>query len=138
MIKAPVAKVYQRWLDGEEFPKFITAIKTSHRVDSSHFAVVEQLNGEQRESVLEFVLRIPQRRLVWRSLSDQFVAGVVTFAPRRNDSTKIGFMMMSTYGGNVAKRVNAYLKNFARLLEAEDDPTCGISNHEQPNQRQSS
>lgn len=122
IVKAPVAKVYQRWLDGEEFPKFITAIKTSHRLDGTHFAVSESLNGERRDSVLEFVLRIPERRLVWRSISDQFVAGVVTFGPCADGTTHVALTMMSTYGGNVAKRVAAYLKNFARCIESESKP----------------
>ena len=119
IVKAPVAKVYERWLQGEDFPKFITAIKTSRQLDPNHFAISESLNDEQHESVLEFVLRIPERRLVWRSLSDQFAAGVVSFTPRAGQSTSVALTMMSTYGGAVSHRVGAYLQNFKTLIEDE-------------------
>ena len=119
VVKAPIAKVYKRWLRGEDFPKFITAIKTSRRLDANHFVVLEQLNGEQHESVLEFVLRIPERRLVWRSLSGQLAAGVVTFTPRANGTTTVTLTMMSTYGGAVSERIGFYLRNFKTLVEGE-------------------
>lgn len=124
VVNAPLAKVYRRWLRGEDFPKFITAIKTSRRLDLNHFAIVEGLNGEQRESVLEFVLRVPDRRLVWRSMSDQFAAGVVTFAPGSNGNTSVALTMMSTYGGGVSHRVGAYLRNFKKLLENETETSA--------------
>jgi uncharacterized membrane protein len=119
LVNAPVAEVYRLWLHGEDFPKFITAIKTSRRLDANHFSIVEGLNGEQRESVLEFVLHIPDRRLVWRSMSDQLAAGVVTFAPRVNGTTTVTLTMMSTYGGVVSERVGSYLQNFKALVERE-------------------
>lgn len=109
---------------GEDFPKFITAIKTSRRIDANHFAIVEGLGGEQRESVLEFVLRVPERRLVLRSMSDQLAAGVVTFAPRANGTTTVVLTMMSTYGGAVSHRVGAYLQNFKALIEVK--PAAGL------------
>jgi uncharacterized membrane protein len=121
IVKAPVSKVYEHWLRGEDFPKFITAIKTSRRLDASHFSVSESLNGEEHESVLEFVLRIPERKLVWRSLSEQLAAAVVTFAPRPNGTTTVTLTMASTYGGAVLQRVTSYLQNFKRLIE-NDDP----------------
>jgi uncharacterized membrane protein len=119
VVNAPVTQVYRGWLRGEDFPKFITAIKESRRLDESHFAVSESLNGERHDSVLEFVLRIPERRLVWRSLSDQLAVGVVTFTPRRNRTTGVSLTMMSTYGGAVPQRVADYLQNFKKLIEGE-------------------
>lgn len=119
VVKAPIAKVYECWLRGEDFPRFITAIKTSRRLDANHFAVFESLNGEQHESVLEFVLRIPERRLVWRSLSDELATGVVSFTPRADQSTLVALTMMSTYGGAVSQRIGTYLQNFKTLIEGE-------------------
>jgi uncharacterized membrane protein len=121
VVEAPIARVYDRWLHGEEFPKFVTAIKTSRQLDPNHFEILEQLNGERHESVLEFVLRIPQRKLVWRSLSDHLAAGVVTFTSNENGTTTVALSMVSTYGGDVSDRVRAYLENFQRLIENESE-----------------
>ncbi len=117
IVKAPVAKVYQQWLTGEDFPKFIPAITSSNRLDANHFAVSITLNGQQNEAVLEITLRIPERRLVWRTLGDRPAAGVVSFTPRPDQSTIVGLTMMSTFGDSLSHRIDAYLHNFKRLIE---------------------
>jgi uncharacterized membrane protein len=119
LVNAPVAKVYERWLKGEDFPKFITAIKASRRLDETHFVLSVSLNGQQHEAVLEFVLRVPERRLVWRALGDQYAAGVISFTPRADQSTVVGLTMMSASGGAVSERIGQYLQNFKALIESE-------------------
>jgi uncharacterized membrane protein len=117
VVKAPVAKVYQQWLKGEDFPKFITAITRAHRLDGNHFAVSISLNGQQHEAVLEITLRVPERRLAWRTLGDRPAAGVVSFTPQGKQSTAVGLTIMSTYSGPVSGRVDTYLQNFKTLVE---------------------
>jgi hypothetical protein len=119
VVNAPAAKVYERWLRGEDFPKFITAIKTSCRLDATHFAVSVSLNGQQHEAVLEFILRVPERRLVWRALGNQYAAGVVSFTPRTDQITSVALTIMSTSGGIVSHRIGRYLQNFKLLIESE-------------------
>jgi len=116
-VKAPVARVYQQWLKGEDLPKFIPAITRSHRLDPNHFAVSISLNGQQHDAVLEITLRIPERRLVWRTLGDRPAAAVVSFTPRPDRSTVVGLTLMSTFGGPISRRVETYLHNFKRLIE---------------------
>ena len=119
VVRAPVAKVYERWLKGEDFPKFITAIQTSRRLDPNHFALSVSVDGQKHDAVLEFTLRIPERRLAWRSLGARFAAGVVSFTPCADQCTLIGLTMMSTAGGTVSERVGQYLENFKELIESE-------------------
>jgi len=119
VVNAPVAEVYRLWLRGEDFPKFITAIKKSRRLNETHFLISEGANGEQNESVLEFVIRIPERRLVWRSLSAELAAGVVTFTPRANRATTVALTMMSTHSGEISQRIGNYLQNFKKLVEQD-------------------
>jgi uncharacterized membrane protein len=119
VVKAPLNTVYQQWLKGEEFPKFIPAITSSHRLDPNHFAVSISLNGQQHEAVLELTLRIPERRLVWRALGNRPAAGVVSFTPRPDQSTIVGLTLMSTFGGHISDRVERYLDNFKHLIEEQ-------------------
>ena len=123
VIKAPVADVYKRWLEFEDYPKFITAIKCVRKLDANHFSASLGFNGKQHEAMLEIMLRVPERRLAWRTVSnghapDHLAAGVVSFASRPDRSTCVNFKLTSSFGGAVSHRVDKYLQNFKRLTEA--------------------
>jgi len=123
VVKAPVADVYKRWLEFEDYPKFITAIKRVRKSDENHFSASLAFNGKQHEATLEIMLRVPERRLAWRTVSnghapDHLAAGVVSFASRPNSSTCVNLKLTSSFGGAVSHRVDKYLRNFKRLVEA--------------------
>ncbi|MEY2557823.1 MAG: hypothetical protein QOE34_1248 [Verrucomicrobiota bacterium] len=123
VVNAPVANVYRRWLDFEDYPKFITAIKRVRKLDESHFAAALAFHGKQYEAMLEIMLRISERRLAWRTVSngdatDHLAAGVVSFASRPDSSTSVNFKLTSSFGGAITQRVDKYLHNFKKLVEA--------------------
>jgi len=123
VVKVPIADVYERWLAFEDYPKFITAIKRVRKLDESHFAASLAFNGKQHEATLEIMLRVPERRLAWRTVSDahapdHLAAGVVSFASCPDQSTCVNFKLTSSFGGAVSHRVNKYLHNFKSLVEA--------------------
>ena len=122
VVKAPVADVYKRWLKLEDYPKFISAIKQVRKLDESHFSASVGFNGKQQDARLEIMLRVPERRLAWRTISDRhapdhLAAGVVSFASRPNQSTCVNLKLTSSFGGAVSHRVDKYLRNFKRLVE---------------------
>ena len=121
-VNTPVAAVYKRWLAFEDYPKFITAIKHVRKLDKNHFVASLAFNGKQYDTTLEMMLRVPERRLAWRTLADHhapdhFAAGVVSFAPLSDQSTCVTLKLTSSFGGTVANRVDKYLRNFKRLIE---------------------
>jgi uncharacterized membrane protein len=123
VVNAPVAKVYERWLAFEDYPKFITAIKRVQKLDANHFSASLGFNGKQHQATLEVMLRVPERRLAWRTLAvphapDHFAAGVVSFTPLFDQSTCITLKLTSSFGGAVSHRVDTYLHNFKKLVEA--------------------
>jgi len=122
VVKAPVTAVYKRWLEFEDYPKFITAIKRVRKLDANHFSASLAFNGKQHEATLEMMLRVPERRLAWRTLADHrapdhLAAGVVSFASLSDQSTCVTFKLTSSFGGAVSRRVDRYLHNFKRLIE---------------------
>jgi uncharacterized membrane protein len=124
VVKAPVAAVYKRWLAFEEYPKFITAIKRVRKLDANHFVALLAFNGKQHDALLEIMLRVPERRLAWRTVSnghapDHLAAGVVSFASCSDQATCITFKLTSSFGGAVSNRVDRYLHNFKRLIEKQ-------------------
>ena len=123
VVKAPVAAVYKRWLDFEEYPKFITVMKQVRKLDANHFVASLAFNGKQYETMLEMMLRVPERRLAWRTIADQnapdhLAAGVVSFVARPDQSTCVTLKLTSSFGGAVSRRVDRYLHNFKKLIEA--------------------
>jgi uncharacterized membrane protein len=121
-VKAPIAAVYKRWLAFEDYPKFITAIKRVRKLDTNHFVASLGFNGKQYDTKLEVMLRVPERRLAWRTLADHqapdhFAAGVVSFASLSDQSTCVTLKLASSFGGAVSNRVDRYLHNFKRLIE---------------------
>ena len=123
MVKAPVAAVYQRWLAFEDYPKFVTAIKRVRKLDANHFVASLGFNGKQYDTTLEMMLCVPERRLAWRTLADHrapdhLAAGVVSFASLSDQSTCVTLKLTSSFGGAISNRVDRYLHNFKRLVEA--------------------
>jgi uncharacterized membrane protein len=135
VVKAPVADVYKRWLKFEDYPKFITAIKRVRKLDETHFLASLAFRGKQYEAVLEIMLRVPERRLAWRTLShgrhapEHLAAGVVSFVSRPDQSTGVDFKLTSSFGGGVSHRVDKYLLNFKSLVESELNNTFVASDN---------
>jgi len=122
VVNAPVDDLYERWLMFEDYPKFITAIKRVRKLDENHFSALLSFNGRQHEATLEVMLRVPQRRLAWRTLADQraadhLAAGVVSFVPLSDKSTCVTMKLTSSFGGAVSNRIGKYLHNFKLLVE---------------------
>jgi len=122
VVNAPVADVYARWLAFEDYPKFINVIKRVRKLDVNHFVASLGFNGKQYETTLEMMLRVPERRLAWRTVSDghtpaHLAAGVVSFLGQRDRMTRITLKLTSSFGGAVAGRIDKYLRNFKRLIE---------------------
>ncbi len=122
MVNAPVAAVYKRWMAFEDYPKFITVIKRVRRLDANHFVASLAFKGKQHDAMLEIMLRVPERRLAWRTVSnghapDHLAAGVVSFESCSGRTTCVTFKLTSSFGGAVSGRVDRYLHNFKRLVE---------------------
>ena len=123
VVKAPVADVYERWLAFEDYPKFLTVIKRVRKLDANHFVASLSFNGKQYETTLEMMLRVPERRLAWRTLADRnapdhLAAGVVSFAPVSGQITCVTLKLASSFGGAVSNRIDKYLHYFKRLIES--------------------
>jgi uncharacterized membrane protein len=123
VVKAPVAAVYERWLAFEEYPKFITAIKRVQKLDANHFVATLVFNGKRCDAMLEIMLRVPERRLAWRTVANghapaHLATGVVSFESPSDQTTRITLKLSSSFGGAVSRRVDRYLHNFKALAEA--------------------
>ena len=121
IVKAPVDRVYGQWSHIEDLPKFITSLRDVRRIDDTHFCYVWHPNGEDKQGIFQIVLQIPGRRIAWRSMSNGFVSGVVSFEPRSQQETEVTLKIRSIFDPpSLSRRVEEYLGNFKRLVESED------------------
>jgi uncharacterized membrane protein len=69
---------------------------------------------------LQIVLRIPERRIAWQAMVDNFPRGVILFEPLSNQSTEITVRLRSSLEAEkLAKVTREYLTNFKRVVEEE-------------------
>ena len=121
VVKAPVGRVYEQWSRIEDLPRFITAIRDVRRIDDTHFSYIWDLNGGDEKGIFHIVLQIPGRRIAWRTISNGFMSGVVSFEPRSEKETEVTLKIRSIFDPpNLSRRVEEYLGNFKRLVEKEE------------------
>jgi uncharacterized membrane protein len=124
IVKAPVDRVYEQWSRIEELPKFITPLRDVRRIDDAHFSYSWHPNGQDEQGIFHIILRIPGRRIAWRTMSDGFMSGVVSFEPRSEQETEVTLKIRSIFDPpSLSHRVQEYLGNFKRLVERGKERT---------------
>ena len=121
VVKAPVDRVYGQWSRIEDLPRFITSLRNVRRIDDTHFSYTWHPNGEDQNGIFHIVLQIPGRRIAWRTMSNGFMSGVVSFEPRSQQETEVTLKIRSIFDPpSLSRRVEEYLGNFKRLVESEE------------------
>ena len=118
VLNAPVADVYAYCSRFEELPRFVTSLRGVQQIDETHFSFTSLLDGKEYRTVVQIVLRIPERRIAWQAMPDNFPRGVVLFEPLSNRTTEITVRLRSSIdSATLAKVTRDYLTNFKRVLE---------------------
>jgi uncharacterized membrane protein len=118
VLNAPVADVYAYCSRFEELPRFITSVRDVQKIDEAHFSFVSLLDGEERTTVLQIVLRVPERRIAWQAIPDHFPRGVILFEPLSDLTTQITVRLRTSIEpAKLAKVARDYLTNFKRVVE---------------------
>jgi uncharacterized membrane protein len=122
VVNAPVEDVYGYCARFEELPRFITSLRDVQKIDETHFLFTSLLEGEEHKTVLQIVLRVPERRIAWQVISDKFPRGVVLFEPLSDRTTETTVKVRSRIApATLAKVTREYLMNFKRFVEQEWD-----------------
>ena len=116
-MNAPVGDVYGYWYRFEELPQFITSLRDVQRIDETHFSFSSPL---EEKTVLQIVLRVPERRIAWQAISDKFPRGVALLEPLSDRATEITVKLRSSIEPvTLAKVTSEYLTNFKQFVERE-------------------
>ena len=126
-IERPVRTVYNQWTQFEEFPSFMEGVESVTQLDDRHLRWVADIGGETREWQAEIVAQEPDRRVAWRATDGKDNAGVVTFQPLDQTTTRVEVQMqwepegMKEKAGSMVgmddRRVKGDLERFKDMIE---------------------
>ena len=118
VVNAPVAEVYRRCLRFEEFPRFVTSITNIDRIDDTRFSFTAVVDGKEVKSLATIIMRVPDRRIAWQAVSDNFRVGVVCFDPLLGSATKVTVKVRSIVEPvMLTGALRHYLRNFKQYVE---------------------
>ena len=118
VVDAPVAEVYRRCLRFEEFPQFITSITSIDEINDTRFSCTSIIDGEEVQSDVQIIMRVPERRIAWQAISDNFRVGVVFFDPLLDGTTKVTVKVRSIIEPvMLTGALRHYLGNFKTYIE---------------------
>jgi uncharacterized membrane protein len=128
VVKAPLERVYEQWSRIEDLPKFIPPLRDVRRIDDTHFSYTwsGSCRSDEQRGVFHIVLQIPGRRIAWRTMSEGFMSGVVSFEPQSQKETEVTLKIRSIFDPpSLSQRVEEYLRNFKRLVENGEAASAG-------------
>jgi hypothetical protein len=59
------------------------------KIDNTHFSCTWSIDGEEVQSDVQIIMRVPDRRIAWQAASDHFRVGVVFFVTIGGAATKV-------------------------------------------------
>ncbi len=118
VVNAPAAELYPRCLRFEELPRFIPSITKVEKISETCFSCTSIINGEEVTSAVEIIIRVPERRIAWHAISDNFRVGVVVFDPLPGGATRVTVKVRSIVEPALLTRaLRDYLHNFKQHVE---------------------
>jgi len=120
VINAPAAEVYRRLLRPEELPRFITSIVKIDTLTANRFSSTSIINGRKITSEVTIMMRVPDRRIAWQAVSDQFRLGVIFLDPLFGGTTKVTVKIRSIMEPlRLTGALREYLRNFKDFVERD-------------------
>jgi uncharacterized membrane protein len=126
-VNVPLHTAYNQWTQFEDFPSFMEGVESVTQLDDRHLRWIADIGGQKREWQAEIVAQEPDRRVAWRATDGKDNAGVVTFQPIDQTTTRVEVQMqwepegmMEKAGSMVGmddRRVKGDLEQFKDMIE---------------------
>jgi len=132
LIDAPVADVFERWNRVEDYPLFMEGVREIRWLDDKKFSLKSENDGQFFHSLCELTLRIPERRMAWRTLEGPDCSGVACFQNAGGGRTEVTLKMRynpKTGWHNreqVEQRLGRNMNRFKTLVEAAREAKASV------------
>lgn len=134
-VHCPVRMAYNQWTQFEEFPLFMTGVKSVRQLDDTHVQWHAEFWGRDKAWEAEITEQVPDDHISWRSVTGAPSAGTVRFEPLGPDLTRVRLAMayqpqgaVEHIGGAIGLlnvRVLATVEDFKDFIENRAKETGG-------------
>jgi uncharacterized membrane protein len=118
VVNMPASEVYRRLLRIEDLPRFLASVTKIDKIRPNAFSCTSVINGEEIKSDVMIMMRVPDRRIAWQAVSEQFRVGVVFLDPLLGGRTKVTVKVRSILEPvMLTGALRHYLQNFKQFVE---------------------
>jgi len=132
-VNVPVSIAYNQWTQFEDFPHFMDSVESIRQMNDDTLFWEAEIAGIEQEWTARITEQIPDQRIAWTNTSGATNAGVVTFHPVNDITTRV--MLQVDYEpegfienvgdalGFVERSLRSDLENFKAFIEKRGVPT---------------
>ena len=132
-VNVPVSTAYNQWTQFEEFPHFMSGVEQVRQEGDTHLFWKANIAGKDVEWEAEITEQKPDSRIAWKSTTGAHNAGVVTFQPEGDSSTRVNLSLeyepqglaenVGSSLGLVESRIEGDLEKFKEFIESRGTET---------------
>ena len=126
-VNVPVRTAYNQWTQFEEFPRFMSAVKSVRQLDDTTLEWEVEIAGRTKRYTARITEQVPDQKVAWQA-TDGSNAGVVRFDRIGEDQTRVTAQMdiepegavesMGDAVGAPERQVKGDLERFKEFIES--------------------
>lgn len=129
LVNVPLSIAYNQWTQFEEFPHFMSGIKSVKQLDDEHLTWVAEIAGVRRQWDAKILEQVPDKKVSWAATEGATNAGSVTFEDVGGGQTQVHLSLEYEPEGLVEKigdklnvvenQAEGDLERFKAFIESE-------------------
>ncbi|WP_400159767.1 SRPBCC family protein [Arthrobacter sp. BPSS-3] len=129
LVNVPVSVAYNQWTQFEEFPHFLSGVKSVQQLSDDRLEWTAEIAGVRRQWQARILEQIPDQKVAWAATEGATNAGAVTFEDLGGGQTSVELSleyepegMVETVGDKlnvVARQAESDLDRFKAFIEDE-------------------
>src|SRR4051812_25492836 len=103
MVNVPVSTAYNQWTQFEDFPRFMSGVKSVKQLSADRLEWVAQIAGVRRQWQAKILEQVPDRKVAWAATEGATNAGAVMFEDLGGGQTSVQLVLEYEPEGLVEK-----------------------------------
>ena len=103
LVNVPLSIAYNQWTQFEEFPHFMSGVKSVTQLDDEHVKWVAEIAGVRRQWNAKILEQVPDKKVSWAATDGATNAGSVTFEDVGGGQTQVHLVLEYEPEGLVEK-----------------------------------
>lgn len=103
LVNVPISVAYNQWTQFEEFPHFMSGIRSVKQLDDRHLEWVAEIGGVRRQWKADILEQVPDKKVSWAATEGATNAGTVSFEDVGGGQTQVHLVLEYEPEGIVEK-----------------------------------